>query len=132
MMFCGCQTKSDETMIRERMAKFTRAYNAGDMEEVLECLDARTRNTYQAMLSIGNTLIGKTGFSIDISDMFSLGVAIMSDEEVIAFGNIEVSLASETKATVNATMEFGADGEKTESDVSFAMVKEDGDWYIAG
>lgn len=130
--FCGCTSKSDETLIRERMETFEKAYNAGDMEKVLNCFDARTRNTYKAILNIGNSLIGKTGVSIDISDMFSLGIALMDEDDVLEFGDMDIVIRSESSAVVTVTMEYGAESEKSEETVTFSMVKEEDDWYITG
>lgn len=130
--FCGCTSKSDETLIRERMETFAKAYNAGDMEKVLDCFDARTRNAYKAILNIGNSLIGQSGVSIDISDMFSLGVAFMGEGDLLEFRDIDITIQSESSAVVTATMEYGVESEKSEETVTFSMVKEESDWYIAG
>ena len=53
----GCLGKSDEELIRDRMNTFLTAYNSGDLQGVLQCMDAKTRNTYQSALNIGNVLI---------------------------------------------------------------------------
>lgn len=128
--FFGCATKSDETMIEDRMNAFVKAYNAGDMEGILACLDAKTRNTYKAALNVGNTLIGMTGFSVDISDLFSLGIGLVGEGELLTFDNMTISKVSDTQAEISVALYY-QDAQSTHSQqFSVAMVKEDGDWYI--
>ena len=68
--------KRNEALITERIETFLTAYNAGDMEAVLECLDAKSRNAFQATLNLLGGLAGAaTGVGIDLSDLFSLGVS---------------------------------------------------------
>lgn len=129
---CGCEALllSDEDMIRNRMDAFTKAYNAGDMEKCLDCLDSKTRNQYSALVNIGNALIGKTGFKIAIADMFALGVALTDEGDVLTFKELDINIQSETSARVKATMVYSENSDEMESTVTFHLVKEDGDWYI--
>lgn len=131
-MVCGCALKSDEELIEERMNTFIKAYNAGDIDAVLECVDAKTRNTYKAVMNIGNSLIGLSGFQVSISDIFSLGVGIMSDGDILRCDNMDISLDSDRTATVRATIHY-QDYEGSYSDtVNFTLVKENGQWYLCG
>ena len=129
---CGCGNLflSDEDRIRNRMEAFEKAYNAGDMEKCLECLDSKTRNQYSALVNIGNALIGKTGFKIAIADMFALGVAVMDEGDVLAFENLDITIKSGDTAVVKATMAYTEHSDTTKSTVTFKLVKEDGDGYI--
>lgn len=128
----GCESKSNEEMIQDRMNAFLSAYNSGDMQGAISCLDAKTRNTYQAALNIGNSLIGLTGFSVGIEDLFGLGVGLSGNGDVLKLDDMKISIKSDTKATVTATMQY-QDLEKSYSqNVSFTLVKENGDWYICG
>lgn len=124
--------KSDEMMIENRMKEFLNAYNSGDLEGTLACLDAKTRNTYRAALKIGNGLIGLTGYSIDVADMFSLGIGLMADGDVLKFDEMVISITSDTKATVSGTVQYCEQGTKYRKTVSFELVKEEKDWYICG
>lgn len=114
------------------MNNFLAAYNSGDMDKVLECLDSKTRNTYTAAMNITGGLIGLTGFEVSISDLFGLGVGIMSDGDVLKLEQMDITIQSDTKATVSTTMHY-KDYETSYSEtVKFTLVKEDGDWYICG
>lgn len=128
LMFAG---KTDQALIYDRMEAFLKAYNSGDMKGVLACLDAKTRNTYQATLNIGDELIGLTGFNVGISDMFSLGVGLTSDD-VMKLNNLKISFQSDTQATVRAIMHYRDLEQEYSENISFNLVKEDGDWYING
>ena len=46
------EVPTTEELIKERIEQFVTAYNDGDMETVLDCLDAKTRNAFQAMLNL--------------------------------------------------------------------------------
>ncbi|MGM9640151.1 MAG: hypothetical protein ACI3V3_02155 [Faecousia sp.] len=127
----ACVFKSDQKLIEDRIESFLKAYNAGDLEAVLECLDAKTRNTYRSAFGIGNALIGMTGFGGSLSDMFGLGVGLMSDRDVMQLRDLEIVVTSPSEATVRATMYYNNDLEHSSSQkVQLTLVKEDGDWFI--
>lgn len=129
-MLAGCQLRSDEALIRDRMEEFRDAYNSGDMEALLDCFDRRTRNTYRSALNVGNALIGLTGFSVGIEDLFSLGVGVMAEGDVMAFGEMEIELLSDTKAQVTVELTY-QDVEYSDTyTATFKLVKEDNDWFI--
>lgn len=123
--------KSDEAKIEDRMNAFLSAYNSGDMDGVLESLDAKTRNTYKSVLSVGDTLISMTGVSIKNTDLFALGVGL-TEGQTLRFIDMEIDVVSETKATVSATMLYHDLQESYSKNVKFTLVKENGDWYICG
>lgn len=121
--------RSDEKKIEDRMNAFLQAYNSGDLSEALESFDAKTRNTYKSILNVGNTLIGLTGVEIDITDLFTLGVAL-NEGQILRFDEMEIAFQSDTKATVSTTMHY-QDMQSTYSQkVKFTLTKENGDWYI--
>ena len=126
----GCLGKSDEELIRDRMNAFLTAYNSGDLQGVLHCMDAKTRNTYQSALNIGNVLVGLSGVSIGLEDLFGLGVGLMTEGDLLEFENMEISIRSDTKATVTVTMSYNEPGASYSEDVRFTLVKENGDWFI--
>lgn len=123
----GCTTtKSDEELIESKINQFFKAYNSGDMDSFLECLDCKTRNTYKSAMNIGNALIGKSGFKIGISDLIGIAVGTMSEEDILTISQINIAIKSETEATVDVTLAY-----KTEiSDIKVTMIKEDNDWFI--
>lgn len=122
--------KSDEELIESRINTFLKAYNSGDMDAVLECLDAKTKNTYKSAMNIGNALIGKTGFDISLSDMFSIGVGILSDEDILSISNMAVSIIDDNNATVDVTLGYRDKMTDTLEKAVFTMIKEDNDWFI--
>ncbi len=122
--------KTDEEMIESRINKFVKAYNSGDIDIVMECLDAKSRNAFKSAISIGNALIGKTGFGIDIADFFGLGVGVFSDDDMITISDIRINMSSEKKAIVDVTFGYKDKNSSTKEKAFFTMVKEDKDWFI--
>ena len=118
---------TNEELIEDRITAFVTAYNDGDMETVLSCLDAKTRNAFQAMLNILGGLAGSAaGFNIDLSDLFSLGVSTTSGD----FMELEitnVTVIDSSNAT--ATTEMFLTGAGTQI-IYFEMVYENNGWYI--
>lgn len=119
---------TDEELIETRIKTFLSAYNSGDMDTVLECLDAKTRNAFQAMLNLLGGLAGSAaGFNIDLSDLFSLGIATASGD----FMELEISainIIDEKKAVATTTMTLTGAGTQT---IYFVMVYENNGWYIS-
>lgn len=118
--------KTDEELIRERIDTFLTAYNDGDMEEVLNCLDAKSKNTFNALLNVmGGLAGGLTGFSFDLRDLFSLGVAVMDGYSLhFDISGVETNGG---KAVATATMNTSP----TEfSTVYISLIYENDAWYI--
>lgn len=122
--------KSDEELIESRIDAFLNAYNSGDMEAVMECLDSKTRNTLQAVMNIGDNLIGETGFNISLSDMFGLGVGMMSDEDILTISDMTINITGDTEATVDVTLGYKDVFSENRESAYFTMIKEDNDWFI--
>ncbi len=118
---------TDEELITFRIETFLNAYNAGDMDAVLECLDAKTRNTFAAMMDLLGGLAGsQLGFDIDLRDLFSLGIAMESDDFMkLQIGDIVVTDSKNAVATT--TMDLTGAGVMT---IYFYMVYENDGWYI--
>ena len=114
-------------LITERISIFVTAYNAGDFDTVLSCLDQRSKNALQAMINLMGSIAGSlAGFNIDLSDLFSLGVSTTSGD----FMDLQIkkiSILTAKDATVTTTMNLANSGEKT---IYFIMVYENGGWYI--
>lgn len=120
---CSClRIKNDEEKIKSQINAFVFAYNSGDLTEVLECMDSKTRNTYKAAINITGSLLG----GVSVSDLFSLGVGL-SEGDALKVTIIEVTISDESNAMVKAILE--CNNSLTEN-VSFSMVKENGEWYI--
>lgn len=127
----GCIiTKSDEELIELKINQFLNAYNSGDMDSVLECLDSKTRNTYESAMNIGNALIGKSGFKIGISDLFGIAVGTISEEDILTISEINIAIKNETEATVDVTLAYKDKISDTTEAAYFTMVKEDNEWFI--
>lgn len=119
--------KSDEELIEARIKEFLTAYNSGDMNATMNCLDAKTKNAMNALLNLfGGVFGGATGYNIDLRDLFSLGVAVEEGD----FMNLQVS---ETKisgksAVVTTTMSLpDVSGQK----MYFIMLYENNGWFIS-
>lgn len=127
----GCKKKTDEELVRERIDTFVTAYNDGDFEGVLACFDAKTRNTLEATFNVMGGLVGGlTGFSFDLGDLFTLGVALMGDGgEVLAIEVSEVSVDGE-QAVAKGQMGFADIGSSSVEVVYVILVKEEEDWFI--
>ncbi len=134
--FVSCKNNGDENkttpptneeLITGRIETFLTAYNDGDMEVVLECLDAKTRNAFQAMLNILGGLAGSAaGFNIDLSDLFSLGVSTTSGD----FMELEITdITVIDSANATATTKMFLTGAGTQI-IYFEMVYENNGWYI--
>ncbi len=119
--------KTDEELIEERIDMFLTAYNSGDMETVLSCLDAKTRNAFEVMFKLMGGLAGSyTGIDIDISDLFSLGIYSVEDD-FMELNISEINIESDKKATVTATMDMP---NSKNIPIYIYMVYENEGWYI--
>ena len=129
----GCGVlRSDTEKIEDRIEKFEKNYNNGDFEALLENLTAKEREKYQALFNIMGSLAGgMLGFDIDLSDMFSLGIATQEDAWM-AIKIKEIQFADETTAFAQCEMgyvyQYGTVSDIFE--VYFYLQKEDGDWYV--
>ena len=131
-VICGdCYNNlSDKDLIKIKIDSFLNAYNSGDMEKVFDCMDKKSKNKYKYALKIGNGLIGKTGFGIDIADVFGLAINSMSDDDVLTLSNVKIEMKSKTKARVDVILSYKDTMHKEKSKAFFTMVKEDGEWGI--
>ena len=117
---------SDEDQIKARIETFLTAYNTGDMDKVLECLDAKTRNAFEAWLNILGAVAGKyTGIDIDLSDLFSLGVNTTKGDFMGLTIN-SINIIDTKNAVVNTTMTLSGQT----MTIYFKMLRENGGWYI--
>lgn len=123
--------KSDESMIEARIDEFTTAYNSGDWDGVMKCLDSKTRNTCESLINLSESIGGAAfGVNIKLSDLFSIGVGLIPEDEILRISIVEVIIENEESATVDANLQFNDSISDTEETVTISMVKENGDWYI--
>lgn len=128
-LLCGC--KSDEQKIEDRLNQFLFAFNTGDMEAVLDCYDAKTRNANKAILGLGNNLLGDSLLGMSFQGLFALSVGLMSEGELLRVEDVVVEIhSSGTRATVSATLYYEDYSESHNSQIQLTMIKENGDWYI--
>lgn len=128
-MLCGC--KSDEVKIQERLDAAVFAFNSGDMERVLDCFDAKTRNVNKAVLGIGDGLLGMGGIDIGLSSMFALAVGLQSDGELVRIEDVRITISADgMRADVEAVLCYEDTGSAFDTPFQITMVKENGDWYI--
>ena len=118
---------TNEALIAERIETFLTAYNMGDMDTVLECLDAKTRNAFQAMLNLLGGLAGSAaGFDIDLKDLFSLGVST-TQGDFMGLEIRDINVIDSSNAVATTTMNLTGAGVQT---IYFEMVYENNGWYI--
>lgn len=122
--------KSDEELINDRLEEFLTAYNAGDWNATLDCLDAKTRNTYKSLANITDMFIGKAGLDLKLSDLFGLSVGLASKNNILTLSDITIDIYNDTDAIVYATMNYSDSLSDLSETVSFNMVKENGNWFI--
>lgn len=128
-MLCGC--KSDEVKIQERLDAVVFAFNSGDMEGVLDCYDAKTRNVNKAVVGIGDGLLGMGGINIGLSSLFALTVGLQSNGETVQVEDVQIKISSDgSRADVSAMVHFDGPGGDLDTPVQMTMVKENGDWYL--
>lgn len=127
----GCSfQKSDLEMIEDRIDAFLSAYNSGDLSAVFECLDVKTRNTYKALFGIGNSLVGMTGFGIDIYDLWAFSVGTMSDGDMLTINIDDINFVDENHAIVSAAIRYKSTASGYTENVQIIMTKENGDWFL--
>lgn len=116
--------KSDEDKIRDRIDSFATAYNTGDMDETIECLDAKTRNMYQSILGIAGSFL-----PVDLGDLFGLSVGVVSEGELLQIHVKQIQIQGDT-AKAYADMRYEDIYGQQSDAVIFIMVKESNDWFI--
>ncbi len=119
-------SKTDAEQIEEVVQEFLQSYNDGDFEGVLDCMTAKTANAMRALFNLlGGIAGGKLGVDIQLSDLFSLGVATADGDFMnLNITNIEVN---GIQAVVTTNMRLtGADTQA----IYFELKKENGKWLI--
>lgn len=128
-MLSACQ--SDEEMIEDRVYAILDAFNSGDMEAVLDCYDAKTRNANKALMNIGDGLLGMAGLDVGLTDLFGLTVGLMSDVELVRVEDMQISINSDkTQATVVGNLYYTDVDGSWGMPLELTLIKENGDWYI--
>ncbi len=118
---------SDKEQIQTRIEQFVFAYNSGDFDQVTACMTAKTRNAFQALLSLLGGIAGSyTGIEVDLSDLFSLGIATESGD----FMGLQISDIQINGNTAVATTKMNLVGGMENQTIYFEMVYEQGGWYI--
>ncbi|MBQ4088635.1 MAG: zinc ribbon domain-containing protein [Clostridia bacterium] len=131
LMLTGVIGKSDEELIRDRIAAFEEAYTSGDYDGMMECMDSQMQSVTEASMGLMDGLMGwATGVDLGVgmSDMFGL-VGIMGDFADFIIDDIEID---GDNAVVTLTMNMNMYGETMSEQTALPMVKEKGDWYIGG
>lgn len=125
----GFTPKTDEELIRERIEAFEEAYNDGDYDGMLDCLDSGMRAATEISMGLMDNLMSDMiGFDIGMSDMFGLA-GLMGDFCDIEIKNISIN--GDT-ATVDIVMKLNMYGESTSEATTLPMVKQGRKWLIGG
>ncbi|MCQ2484733.1 MAG: hypothetical protein MJ168_05300 [Clostridia bacterium] len=128
--------KTPEEKICSRLEQFEQAYADGDLNACIDCFDARTRNAYKGVGTLGSMIGGNVGLfnfnlgSDTLGALFSLGVA--KGDEQVKFTVKSIKIIDQEHATVDAEIWTNADGvfsETTEA-VTFDMKREPNSWYL--
>jgi hypothetical protein len=83
-------------------------------------------------MNITNSLIGKLGVEIDLSDIFSLTVGVESEGDLLTVSNMNININSDNSAQVSANLTYESKSKISNSseNVCFIMKKEKSDWFI--
>ena len=126
--------KTDEQLIRERIDAFITAYNTGDIEDCLACLDAKSRNAIKSASSLIGGIgfgVGSFSFGINPLDLFGLAVANASEGDLFNLQITDIEIENDNQATVSAEISYnGKYGSMEDPHCTVIMTKEHGDWFI--
>lgn len=130
-------SKTDEAMIEDRINAVADAYNAGDVDALINCFDSKTRTTVNSALGIGNKIIGKlVGVNITVQEVLGLGAGLAGMEygdsiEIYSVDNIEISGNSASAEVSMSFTDIYSESKNTDSgEISVGLVKENGDWFV--
>lgn len=132
--------KSDDELIRARIDTFVTDYNNGDFEALMESFDDKTRSTIESTIGLTQSMFGgMTGFDVNYSDLFGLGVAA-NGGDMMKIQDIQSIEIQGDKAVVTATMilsaNMGGQSNSITETAHFELVKEETgflnhDWFIS-
>ncbi len=136
-MFVGCgllteeEPKTEQEQIEECIEIFVDAYNDGDWNGVMNCLERKTRLKFEALFNLMGGLIGGAtgGYNFDMRDFFTLGVDSMSAGDVMRIDVEKIGIKQDVaiaEGNLYYNNPVGAQG----STVCVIMVKENGEWKI--
>ena len=121
--------KSDEDLIRERIEALETAFNDGDMDGVLECLDSQSQVYAEMYMGVMDSFLSEgTGLDMGMGDLFGFAGA-MGDYCTIEVLDIQIS-GDTALVTVSITMDMYGTYQSEEG--VLPMIKEDDGWYIDG
>lgn len=121
--------KSDEELIRERIQAFEDAYNDGDYDALLDCLDSSMRAATNISMNLMDGLKSDMiGFDIGMSDMFGLA-GLMGDMCDIEIKDIRIEGDA---AQVDIEMHLNMYGQSSSEAITLPMTKEGRKWLIGG
>lgn len=132
--------KSDEEKILDKLDDFASAFNSGDSDAMVKCLDKRSQSALKGMIGVSSAVI-KQGdnffsglFKEDenlLSDIFGLSVG--ATEAQLTIEVIDITFISDKKAKIEANLIYTDNYLYENTDIdkeTFIMVKEKSDWYI--
>lgn len=139
----GCAAPSGPTATVER---FTQAASDLNVEQMLECCDATTNATMELAFGFADGLMGSMGVDLGVGSMDLIKAlapslydinSAMSGEVTsmsVRARDLQETIQDDTHATVTGVWEIEAvSGENVNTqsgDVTFNLIKEDGEWKI--
>lgn len=126
-------SKTDVEKICDTLERFETAYEQGDLEKCLSCLDSKSRNGMKGAASLGGGIAGMLGLDLGSNAIGSMfGVAIASQSPKLKFDVEEINFTDDEHAVVTAILNSSGlyATKDTSEKVTIEMVKEDSDWYM--
>lgn len=116
---------SDKEKILERIDAFEIAYNSGDVDAALDCLDGKSKNALRGFSGLGSQVLG-----FDLNSLF--GIAVATQDINISIKVKSITFIDSNLATVNAELQYSGDYLNSESITveTLKMKKEKNEWYI--
>ena len=124
---------SDEEKIKSKIDVFCTAYNNGELEDAIDCLDAKSRNKLNKTISLTQGVLGLFGVSVDLDqllkDLWGVSVLMISDENLLTIEIFEIEIENDT-ALVRGRMKYEDYMTSSDNQVYITMVQEKDDWFI--
>lgn len=129
-LLTGCTPKSDDELIESRVREFVSAYNSGDLDGVIACMDTSSRTFLKGAAGLLG-VVTETDTSEFLTDLFGVSATVVSDgEDLLTILSIDINFDSQEQADVRVSIRYRDYQQQVEDILQLDMVKEKGNWYI--